>query len=172
MVDVAGRGNWRADASVDRPDDLKDPLTFSDQRLHSIAGTNLCRRLCGIPVDANVSAIAKLRCERTRLDESDCAQPPVNPSLGRRPVFGHGIADACVARLRTRSARSAGIPGPGRAWMSTRSSTLRWARFRMGSSSVRSPVRSLRLHSGPDRGASSRQLEVMHQLAEGVAPHV
>jgi len=50
VVDVA-RGCGRCpDARFDRVDDLNDALTLGDQRMDHVAGPNLRRRLCGLPL--------------------------------------------------------------------------------------------------------------------------
>src|SRR5439155_21277309 len=61
VVDVAGRGNRRADAILDWPNDLNDALARGNHRVHPVACTNLGRRLCRISVDADVATIAELR---------------------------------------------------------------------------------------------------------------
>ena len=111
VIDVTGRGNRRADASLDGPNDLNDALASGTQRVHSVAGMDLGRRLCRVAIDADVPAITQLCRHRTRLDESDGAQPPVDPSLGCRTDFGH---DAIVnAGQPIRWARDTMIPsGP------------------------------------------------------------
>src|SRR6185436_5595859 len=60
VVDVARGGAQCADARFDRPYDLDDPLTFGDQGMDDIAGTNLRRGLGRVAVDAVVPALAQL----------------------------------------------------------------------------------------------------------------
>src|SRR5438876_977468 len=73
VVDVTGRGNRGADASLDCPNHLNDALASGNHRVDSIAGMDLGRRFRRMAVDADVPAITQLRRYGTRLDESDGA---------------------------------------------------------------------------------------------------
>jgi hypothetical protein len=92
VVDVTRRGDRRADARFDRPDDLEDPLTFGDQRMHHVAGTDLRRRLCRVAVDTDAPAVAELGRHRPGLDQAHRAQPAINSCF-----VGHG--SSCLLRL-------------------------------------------------------------------------
>ena len=75
---VALTASWRRSARSSnaikaRPHDFDDALTFGDQGMNDVAGTNLCRWLGRVAVDANVPAIAELGRHGPGLDEANRA---------------------------------------------------------------------------------------------------
>ena len=109
VVDVARGGDRRADARLDRPHDLDDPLAFGDQRVHHVARTNLRRWLCLVAVDAHVAALAQLGRHGPRLDEAHSAQPAIDPG-----VVGHGHSVACGLRAIPQDIRIRGSAAASR----------------------------------------------------------
>jgi len=104
VVDVAGGRDRRADARFDRPDDLDDSLTFGDQGMDHVAGTDLRRWLCRVAVDADVPAVAELGRHGAGLDEPHRAQPAIDPC-----VVGHGsgVVRSILAELEQVAVRVA-----------------------------------------------------------------
>src|SRR4029077_7317494 len=70
VVDIARGGDRRCDARLDRSHDLDDALALGNQRVHHVAGTNLCRGFRRVAVHADVAAVAKLGRHRPGLDEA------------------------------------------------------------------------------------------------------
>lgn len=100
MVDVARRGHQGPHTHFDRPHHLDDPFASIDQRVDSVAGTDLGRWLRRVPIDANVSApshswvaIGRVLTRRTAHSHRSMRVSSVAPlSVTRRlwPIAGHG----------------------------------------------------------------------------------
>src|SRR5882762_1752632 len=93
VVDDAGRGDRRADPSVDHPDDLQHPQA-AHEGLDPVAHPNCGGGLRGGTVDLDVPTPAGLRRQGTGLVEADCPQPSVDARLihptmlaRRRPLY-------------------------------------------------------------------------------------
>ena len=90
VVHIARRGDGGTDTRLDRPHDLDDALAIGDERLHSIASSDLRRRLCRRSVHEDVTTVAQPGRERAGLHEAHRAQPAIDSRL----VGGERISHA------------------------------------------------------------------------------